>query len=444
MILDRALADAEDGGDALAGMPAHNQRKHLSLTFREIRQLLPTDGLPRVRKSRCSGRFDGTGDRDHESLQRVKNLTLLVQHFVKLQVSRDECVIDDDECGVLESTARMFRSGVVWNERNVAAVNQLSRHRWRAEGVGSASCGYDARYASAPTHVQDTTQESRDVSREVGLGRFRCWIGSKRRGTIHRPPCARIAYCDDGRLPILSTSLSLPDRDAMKILIVLTSHDQLGKTDAKTGYWLEEYAAPYYTLLDAGAELTVASPKGGRPPLDPASDTPEAQTGYTTRLKSDAAAQAVLDNTVRLDSVHASEFDAVFFPGGHGPMWDLAEDKVSIALIESFAMSDRPIVAVCHAPAVLRHVRIDGKSIVAKKRVTGFSNAEEEAVKLTKVVPFLVEDELKRLNGFYESEAPWTPFVVVDGQLITGQNPASSGPAARELLALLAPATLTH
>jgi putative intracellular protease/amidase len=226
----------------------------------------------------------------------------------------------------------------------------------------------------------------------------------------------------------------------MKILMVLTSHDQLGKTGVKTGFWLEEYAAPYYTFLDAGAELTVASPKGGRPPVDPASETAAAETDYTRRLTADEAAQAVLDNTVRLATLHASDFDAVFFPGGHGPMWDLADDKDSIELIEAFALSGKPIAAVCHAPSVLRHVRIDGKSLVRKKRVTGFSNEEEEAVHLTDVVPFLVQDELTRLGAFYESEEAWTPFIVVDGLLITGQNPASSRPAAQELLSMLAPA----
>lgn len=230
----------------------------------------------------------------------------------------------------------------------------------------------------------------------------------------------------------------------MKILMVLTSHDELGKTGVKTGYWLEEFAAPYYTFLDAGAELTVASPKGGRPPLDPASDTAEAQTEFTKCLTADEGAQAVLDNTVRLATVQASDFNAVFFPGGHGPMWDLVDDTDSIALIEAFALSGKPIAAVCHAPSVFRHARVHGKSLVWKKRVTGFSNVEEAAVDLTRVVPFLVQDELTRLGAFYESEAPWTPFVVVDGLLITGQNPASSRPAAQELVSMLMPAIAMH
>lgn len=225
----------------------------------------------------------------------------------------------------------------------------------------------------------------------------------------------------------------------MKILMVLTSHDQLGTSGKKTGYWLEEFAAPYYTFHDAGIEVTVASPKGGRPPLDPASDTPDAQTEYTLRMKADEALQAVLDNTVRLATVDPSDYDAVFYPGGHGPMWDLAEDKDSIALIEAFARSGKPVAAVCHAPAVFRNVSVDGRPFVEKKRVTGFSNAEEDAVQLRDVVPFLIEDDMKRLGGVYRSEAPWAPYVITDGLLITGQNPASSRPAAQELLAVLSP-----
>lgn len=229
----------------------------------------------------------------------------------------------------------------------------------------------------------------------------------------------------------------------MKILMVLTSHDTLGATSLPTGFWLDEFAAPYYAFLEAGADITVASPKGGRPPLDPASDTPAERTYFTHRLVADPSAQSLLDTTVRLINVAAADFDAVFSPGGHGPMWDLAEDKTCIALIEAFASTGKPIAAVCHGPAVLRHVRIDGTSIVAKKRVTGFSNAEEAAVHLTHIVPFLIEDELKRLGAFYESIAPWESFVVVDGLLVTGQNPASSREAALELIGMLTPATLT-
>jgi putative intracellular protease/amidase len=224
----------------------------------------------------------------------------------------------------------------------------------------------------------------------------------------------------------------------MKILMVLTSHDQLGDTGKKTGCWLEEFAAPYYAFLDAGAKITVASPKGGQPPLDPKSDTPEGQTETTTRFKKDAAAQAVLATTVKLADVRAEDHDAVFYPGGHGPLWDLAEDPRSIALIEAFYSAGKPVAAVCHAPAVLHRVMSHGEPIVKGKRVTGFTNTEEEAVQLTKVVPFLVEDELKRLGGLYEKVGDWQSFAITDGRLITGQNPASSGAAAQQLLKLLA------
>jgi putative intracellular protease/amidase len=224
----------------------------------------------------------------------------------------------------------------------------------------------------------------------------------------------------------------------MKILMVLTSHDQLGDTGKKTGFWLEEFAAPYYAFLDAGAKITVASPKGGQPPLDPKSDTPEGQTETTRRFKGDAAAQAVLASTVTLADVRAADHDAVFYPGGHGPLWDLAEDPKSIALIEAFYSAGKPVAAVCHAPAVLHRVTSHGESIVKGKRVTGFTNSEEEAVQLTKVVPFLVEDELKRLGGLYEKAGDWQSFAITDGRLITGQNPASSTAAAQHLLKLLA------
>src|SRR3954453_1163762 len=224
----------------------------------------------------------------------------------------------------------------------------------------------------------------------------------------------------------------------MKILMVLTSHDQLGDTGRKTGFWLGEFAAPYFTFLDAGAAVTVASPRGGQPPLDPVSDTPEGQTELTRRFKQDPAAQAVLANTVRLADVRAADYDAVFYPGGHGPMWGLAEDPVSIALIEDFYGSGKPVAAVCHAPGVLPRARFQGQPLVTGKRVTGFTNGEEEAVHLTTVVPFLVEDELKRLGGRYEKVENWVPFVVTDGKLVTGQNPASSQAGAAALLKLLA------
>jgi putative intracellular protease/amidase len=223
----------------------------------------------------------------------------------------------------------------------------------------------------------------------------------------------------------------------MKILMVLTSHDKLGDTGRKTGFWLEEFAAPYYTFLDAGAEVTVVSPKGGQPPLDPVSDTPEGQTDLTRRFKRDRAAQAVLANTLILSDIKATDYDAVFYPGGHGPMWDLAEDPHSIALIEAFYNAGKPVAAVCHAPGVLHRVKFQGQPIVMGKRVTGFTNDEEEAVQLTKVVPFLVEDELKRLGGLYEKAANWASFVLTDGRLVTGQNPASSKAGAQALLKLL-------
>ncbi len=224
----------------------------------------------------------------------------------------------------------------------------------------------------------------------------------------------------------------------MKILMVLTSHDQLGDTGRKTGFWLEEFAAPYYVFLDAGVQLTLASPKGGQPPVDPKSDLPENQTPAMARFKQDPAAQKALSQTVRLADVKAQDYDTVFFPGGHGPMWDLAESPDSIALIESFYNSGKPVALVCHSPGVLRHVTYKGAPIVKGKRVTGFTNDEEEAMHLTKVVPFLVEDELKRLGANFEKVPNWQPFSIVDGRLVTGQNPASSTGAAEALLKVVA------
>jgi putative intracellular protease/amidase len=227
----------------------------------------------------------------------------------------------------------------------------------------------------------------------------------------------------------------------MRILMVLTSHDELGKTGKKTGFWLEEFAAPYYVFRDAGAHITLASPKGGQPPLDPSSDVPAAQTAATGRFKQDAEGRRALANTVKLASVVGQSFDAVFYPGGHGPLWDLAEDADSIALIEAVHASGKPVALVCHAPGVLRRTKAaDGAPLVKGKHVTGFSDTEERAVKLTNVVPFLVEDELKRLGGIYAKGPDWGPFMQVDGNLITGQNPASSAPAASETLKLLAAA----
>ncbi|MCC6073682.1 type 1 glutamine amidotransferase domain-containing protein [Pseudomonas sp. GCM10022188] len=224
----------------------------------------------------------------------------------------------------------------------------------------------------------------------------------------------------------------------MKILMVLTSHDQLGHTGHKTGFWLEEFAAPYYVFKDAGAEIVLASPKGGQPPIDPKSSDPAMQTDATRRFAEDAAARAALASTLTLDAVRADDFDALFYPGGHGPLWDLAEDLRSAALIERFQALGKPVGAVCHAPAVLRYVRgADGHPLVRGRQVTGFSNSEEEAVQLTDVVPFLVEDMLKAHGGHYSKAADWQSHVVVDGLLVTGQNPASSDASAEALLKLL-------
>jgi putative intracellular protease/amidase len=224
----------------------------------------------------------------------------------------------------------------------------------------------------------------------------------------------------------------------MKILMVLTSHDQLGDTGRKTGFWLEEFAAPYFVFRDAGVQLTLASPKGGQPPVDPKSDLPENQTPAMARFKQDAAAQKALSQTVRLADVKAQDYDTVFYVGGHGPLWDLAENPDSIALIEAFYNSGKPVALVCHSPGVLHRVTYKGEPIVKGKRVTGFTNDEEEAVRLTNVVPFLVEDELKRLGAKFEKVPSWQPFSIVDGRLVTGQNPASSTGAAEALLKLVA------
>ena len=225
----------------------------------------------------------------------------------------------------------------------------------------------------------------------------------------------------------------------MKILMVLTSHDRLGDTGRKTGFWLEEFAAPYYVFKDAGAEIVLASPRGGRPPLDPKSSEPGSQTDATRRFEADEEALAALETTTRLDAVSHDGFDAVFYPGGHGPLWDLAEDPVSIRLIETTLAAGKPATLVCHAPGVLRHAKApDGTPLVQGKAVTGFTNTEEEAVGLTEVVPFLVEDALRRNGGRFSKAGDWAPYVVADGLLITGQNPASSGPAAERLLAHLA------
>ncbi len=221
----------------------------------------------------------------------------------------------------------------------------------------------------------------------------------------------------------------------MKILIVLTSHDQLGDTGRTTGFWLEELAAPYYAFTDAGAQIVLASPKGGQPPLDPKSNEPDFQTDLTRRFQADPAATAQLATTVRLDSVNQGDFDAVFYPGGHGPLWDLANDRHSIALIESFIAAHKPVALVCHAPGVLRDVKAaDGSPLVAGRKVTGFTNSEEAGVGLTDVVPFLVEDMLRAAGGQYSKGPDWGSYVVSDGLLITGQNPASSAETAATLV----------
>ena len=224
----------------------------------------------------------------------------------------------------------------------------------------------------------------------------------------------------------------------MKILMVLTSHDRLGNTGRKTGFWLEEFAAPYFVFRDAGVELTLASPKGGQPPIDPKSDLPENQTPAMARFKKDKAAQKTLAETVKLSDMKSEDFDTIFYVGGHGPMWDLVDNPDSIRLIESFYNSGKPVAAVCHSPAVFHHVMYQDEPLVKGKRVTGFTNGEEAAVNLTHVVPFLVEDELKRIGGLYEKAADWASFAVVDGRVVTGQNPASSTAAAKALMELLA------
>ncbi|MFX4312671.1 type 1 glutamine amidotransferase domain-containing protein [Enterobacter sp. 63] len=224
----------------------------------------------------------------------------------------------------------------------------------------------------------------------------------------------------------------------MKVLMVLTSHSELGNTGNKTGFWLEEFAAPYYVFKDAGAEIVLASPAGGQPPLDPKSDLADFQTELTHRFKADPAAQHELTNTVKLDTVRQDDFDTVFYPGGHGPLWDLAESKTSIALIEAFTRAGKPTGFVCHAPGVLRHVKAaSGEPLIKGRQVTGFTNGEEADVELTDVVPFLIEDAFIALGAHYQKGPNWAPFIVEDGKLITGQNPASSEGVAKALVAQL-------
>ena len=224
----------------------------------------------------------------------------------------------------------------------------------------------------------------------------------------------------------------------MKILMVLTSHSELGNTGKKTGFWIEEFAAPYYIFADAGAEITIASPKGGQPPIDPSSDTPDNQTPATIRFKADENLQKILNETLLLSTLAADDYDAIFYPGGHGPLWDLTNDTDSIKLIENFWSAKKPVVAVCHAPSVLLNVNDDAdEPLVKGKKVTGFTNSEEEAVELTEVVPFLLEDELIAKGGIYSKKEDWASYVVTDGMLITGQNPASSEAAAVALVEML-------
>ncbi|KQM30440.1 type 1 glutamine amidotransferase domain-containing protein [Chryseobacterium sp. Leaf201] len=222
-----------------------------------------------------------------------------------------------------------------------------------------------------------------------------------------------------------------------KVLFVLTSHDELGNTGLKTGFWTEELAAPYYQLADNGVEITLASPKGGLPPIDPKSEDPSAQTDATRRMDNDPVLKEKLNNTHLLSEVKSEDFDAVFYPGGHGPLWDLAEDTVSRQLIVDFYTSGKPVAFVCHAPGVLKDVKIDGEYLVKGKNVTGFTNTEEDAVQLTDIVPFLVEDMLKANGGNYSKIEDWSPYAVADGRLITGQNPASSEKVAEELLKMI-------
>ena len=223
----------------------------------------------------------------------------------------------------------------------------------------------------------------------------------------------------------------------MNVLIILTSHNKLGETGLKTGFWLEEFAAPYFILLDAGANITLASPKGGQPPIDPKSDEPDFQTAATERFKSDSNAQAVLANTSKLSDIKPEDYDAVMYPGGHGLLWDLANDQDSIAIIEAMVAANKPVASVCHAPAVLLKAKApNGEPLVKGKKVAGFTNSEEDAVQLTQVVPLLVEDELIRLGGEYSKVDDWQSYAITDGKLITGQNPASSEAVAKAILEL--------
>ncbi|WP_292945530.1 type 1 glutamine amidotransferase domain-containing protein [Olleya sp. UBA1516] len=234
---------------------------------------------------------------------------------------------------------------------------------------------------------------------------------------------------------VLEVKTETKKEKTMNVLFVLTSHDKLGDTGKKTGFWVEEFANPYYTLVDKGAKITIATPNGGAAPIDPSSDSPDAATEDTERYNKDEATQALIANTHKLSVMNADDFDAVFYPGGHGPLWDLANDKTSIALIEKFNTQEKPVAFVCHAPAALKDVKgTDGEPLVKGKKVTGFTNTEEDAVGLTQVVPFLVEDMLSKNGGIYSKKEDWAAYAIQDGNLITGQNPASSELVAEKLL----------
>lgn len=236
---------------------------------------------------------------------------------------------------------------------------------------------------------------------------------------------------------ISATAQKQNKKGMKKVLFVVTSHDKLGNTGEKTGFWTEEFAAPYYALADKGVQIDIATPLGGQPPIDPKSEDPSAATEDTKRFDSDTVLLDKLSKTLKLSDVNQADYDAVFYPGGHGPLWDLTEDKNSIALIESFYTNKKPVAFVCHAPAVLKNVKANEEFLVKGKKVTGFSNTEEEAVGLTKVVPFLLEDVLQQNGASYSKAADWQPYAVEDGLLITGQNPASSKLVAEKLLAQL-------
>ena len=240
---------------------------------------------------------------------------------------------------------------------------------------------------------------------------------------------------NNGEVNVEEITSKRTDNMKKKILFVLTSHDKLGDTGIKTGFWIEEFATPYYILKDKGMEITLASPAGGQPPIDPKSELEDFQTPSTIRFNNDKQTQEILANTLKLSEVNANDYDAIFYPGGHGPLWDLAEDEHSIALIETFYRSNKPVAAVCHAPAVFKHTKnADGSPLVNGKKVTGFANTEEAAVELTSIVPFLVEDMLKENGGIYSRSDDWAPYALQDGLLITGQNPASAELVAEYLL----------